>query len=199
MSSGAVSIVDTPRVPHDNKQIRGQHRTCNIDSATPSDIKKWKRIFLGVGVTEIVLGIVSIIFGVAAIMLGYFVKLIEMDTVPDSRYNLSFSSQGIWCGMFLIASGLLSVVTHNDMSIHNLKVNKIIGTIGCCISLVLIVLSAIAAAMIPSFSILVGLHSAIACSGFCCLVTCIMQSIYSSIAISDIGKSAQKVQYVTTS
>lgn len=151
--------------------------------------RKWKRIMMGLGIGEIVIGVISIAFAVAATVDGsnrrkfykiggqyYSFRFDPSDKCSDTR-NWSYISQGVWCGSLTLITGILGIVLVKKTSTR-LCVGNIVMAIVTALTVVAgVVLSGLIAAFSESCAgLLVGIQVVIAIVCFLAMVLTILHA-----------------------
>lgn len=181
----------------------GQHQTVVLAQqpahVLPTNVDprpKHKKVLVGLGIAECVLGVISIVLAIAVIGIASdklnqynhemrYVYFRRSSSSYFRRYVLPYSSQGIWGGIFKIVTGILGIRVKYTSSRCMYIANMTMAIITALISFSGTVLSGIAAAIlfykeefialyatlsVISFAAMVItiIHSAFCCSGVCC-------------------------------
>lgn len=136
----------------------------------PKKKEKYARQLYGFGIAEIILGALCLLLAVAAILL--------LSTSYYSMYSVVFTymSQGIWCGIFPIISGILGIVAKKKPTNCMYNANMAMTIVSAVMLALLFSLSILA--MIMSSGGVLACHIIISIISFVCLIITIVHSAY---------------------
>lgn len=139
--------------------------------------KKPTKVPFHLGITNCVLGLISIVLSAAAMSLPSNIFH------GDWRYNILGTGEGVWCGIFAIATGILGILTEARPSVSIYTLSGVLGILSAIISLVGFSLSVLGVLVYGSTLYLsVALMSLNAVVGTMCLSmipVCIVQTVFS--------------------
>lgn len=152
--------------------------------------EKHKLIIYKLGISEVVFGAACCMVWLASLVMAIGASTYCIDNGRDCYYRdfvYTYSSPGIWCGIFPIISGALGICMKRKDSICMLNTNMAMSIVSAAMMGVLIVMSPIAATSYEAYlypriippHILLGIfglaamvlgivHSAFCCAGACC-------------------------------
>lgn len=106
--------------------------------------EKTINIIRGLGIAEVVLGSISMLFALTS-TIHTKVNVISQMAFSHHEYVPSLISAGIWCGVFVVISGVFAVLLDKNSEIRRIKLNMILCIVASIFQLFQIAVATVAA------------------------------------------------------
>nr|CAB3262862.1 uncharacterized protein LOC100184277 [Phallusia mammillata] len=146
-----------------------------------------KKVLLGLGVTEFLLGLFSTLLGIVALAYSYD------DRITSSYYNETFyMGQGLWCGVWVIVAGLLGILSgrkHATQCMINSHMSlSIVASIFSAVMFSIAIPMSLILRFRSSRSIFLhNIEIVLAVFGFVTFILCIVSATYCCYTLSAAG------------
>nr|XP_039270031.1 uncharacterized protein LOC120344790 [Styela clava] len=161
------------------------------ETTTPAQIKPritHKNVLFKLGIAEVIFGVLSCILCIITLILAdknssylYYDDYEKRYYQNRITYGSNVVAQGIWCGVVILASGILGIKARDYPTVCMYRANMTVSIIASFFMFILCILSGVSTITVYPHSyiyILLPYHTILAIIGFVGMIICIVHSAY---------------------